>query len=344
MRIAMRLQTLQRKLAAQSDGVLHPLQDLQSEPSLSRHGLCKELAWRHPATFDNRAADADVLVSRWVDPNNSCRHEKAMSWSDRHTIGIALKTARLSFTRGSHIVFEGIMPAGTLHITGPSQPLTAEFLTPYDFIHFHVANDYLRQRRDAAQKESCQPLPDLNDLVIRDPLSELLGRTLIEDGNGNDRSYVESIGHSLVMHIARLELRRPAVNALPKWRLKRVRQYVDAHLDKTISLADMATAAGLSRMHFAAQFRAATGLRPHDYLLNQRVESAKALLSRTDTPLAEIALTVGFLAQAHFSTVFKRFTGETPARWRRCNETFGNVLAGPSLPRYIGNFNQQRGI
>jgi AraC-like DNA-binding protein len=69
-------------------------------------------------------------------------------------------------------------------------------------------------------------------------------------------------------------------------------------------------------MHFAAQFRAATGYRPHDYLLYQRIESAKTMLSSTDTPLAEIALNVGFQAQAHFSTVFKRLTGETPGRWR----------------------------
>jgi len=75
--------------------------------------------------------------------------------------------------------------------------------------------------------------------------------------------------------------------------------------------------AGLSKMHFAAQFRAATGYRPHEYLLHQRVERAKAMLSSLEMPLVEVALSVGFRAQAHFSTVFKRLTGETPGRWRR---------------------------
>jgi AraC family transcriptional regulator len=69
-------------------------------------------------------------------------------------------------------------------------------------------------------------------------------------------------------------------------------------------------------MHFAAQFRAATGYRPREYLLHQRIERAKSLLSNSETVLAEVALTVGFCTQAHFSTVFKRITGETPARWR----------------------------
>jgi len=80
--------------------------------------------------------------------------------------------------------------------------------------------------------------------------------------------------------------------------------------------ADLAKVAGLSRMHFAAQFRAATGYRPCEYLLHQRIEHAKSLLSNTETPLAEVALTVGFCTQAHFSTVFKRITSETLASWR----------------------------
>jgi AraC family transcriptional regulator len=118
------------------------------------------------------------------------------------------------------------------------------------------------------------------------------------------------------MHLARLDLPRRRLNALPKWRLRRVEEYVEAHLDRGIGLADLAKAAGLSRMHFAAQFRAATGYRPREYLLHQRIEHAKSLLSNTQMPIVEVALTVGFSSQAHFSTVFKRITSETPARWR----------------------------
>ena len=95
--------------------------------------------------------------------------------------------------------------------------------------------------------------------------------------------------------------------------------------------ADLAKVAGLSRMHFAAQFRAATGYRPREYLLHQRIEHAKSLLSNTETPLAEVALTVGFCTQAHFSTVFKRVTGETPARWRCCSKNELPSVQG--LPR-----------
>jgi AraC-like DNA-binding protein len=79
----------------------------------------------------------------------------------------------------------------------------------------------------------------------------------------------------------------------------------------------MASAAGLSAMHFAAQFRTATGLRPHDYLLTQRIQKAKCLMKNPNVPLYDIAISVGFRTQAHFTTVFKKLENMTPDRWRR---------------------------
>jgi AraC family transcriptional regulator len=106
------------------------------------------------------------------------------------------------------------------------------------------------------------------------------------------------------------------VRSLQNWRLKRVLQYVDDHLTAKITLQDLAKVAGLSRMHFAAQFRAAVGMRPHQYLLKRRIERAEALLKQAEISLVEVALTVGFQTQAHFTTVFKRFAGDTPYQWR----------------------------
>lgn len=130
-----------------------------------------------------------------------------------------------------------------------------------------------------------------------------------------------------------MELPRVRVNALPKWRLRRVEQYVADHFDRCISLSELANVAGLSRMHFAAQFRAATGYRPREYLLHQRTEHAKALLATTERPLAEIALAVGFSTQAHFSTVFKRISGESPARWRLASKGEGLAVEAPPRRR-----------
>jgi transcriptional regulator GlxA family with amidase domain len=109
--------------------------------------------------------------------------------------------------------------------------------------------------------------------------------------------------------------RRPA--PLLKWRLNRVVAYVDAHLGGRITLPGMAAAAGLTPMHFAAQFRSATGLRPHDYVLQRRIDRARELLRDPGRALVDVALSVGFQTQAHFTTVFKRFAGAPPHSWRR---------------------------
>ena len=84
-----------------------------------------------------------------------------------------------------------------------------------------------------------------------------------------------------------------------------------------ITLADLAASAGLSRMHFATQFRAATGLRPHDYVLRRRIDRAQQILLNPATSVIDAALDVGFQTHAHFSAVFKRLTGQTPGRWRQ---------------------------
>jgi AraC-like DNA-binding protein len=307
-----------------------------SEDQEVAHGaqaLHHERNWRQL----ERSADAateDIAISRWTDLRNVSRHEQAITPPDRYFIGIALKITRLRLTRGRQTIFDGIMPAGTLYVSAPSKQLSAQFHTPFDFLHFHVSVNYFPMQRSAIVSTE-----GLNDLILlRDSFAEQLAKALTEHGNAADRNFARCIGQTLAMHIARLELPRTKVNALPKWRLRRVEEYVRAHFDRCISLSDLAKVAGLSRMHFAAQFRAATGYRPREYLLHQRIEHAKSLLSNTETPLAEVALAVGFCTQAHFSTVFKRITCETPARWRCARKNELSTIQ--SLPPRSG-FNGQ---
>jgi AraC-like DNA-binding protein len=103
---------------------------------------------------------------------------------------------------------------------------------------------------------------------------------------------------------------------LQAWRLRRVHQYVEENLDQPLRLGTLATAAGLSRMHFAARFRDATGLQPHDYVARCRIERAKSMLTEPNNPIVKIALSVGYQNQAHFTMAFGRIVGETPHRWR----------------------------
>jgi AraC family transcriptional regulator len=126
---------------------------------------------------------------------------------------------------------------------------------------------------------------------------------------------VASLVETLEPYRPETEKKRTAA-ALPKWRLTRVLAYIDANIDGSVTLANLSATAGLTRMHFARQFRAATGMRPHDYVLRRRIARAQQMLAVTSQDLIDIALSVGFKTQAHFTTVFKKLVGATPYRWR----------------------------
>ena len=163
-----------------------------------------------------------------------------------------------------------------------------------------------------------------------DPVIERLGMALLESeqlGGAFGPIYADCLSIAIVSRMLALtsgaiKCEKRSVAELTKWRLKRVFDYVDAHLNEPISLADVAGAAGLTRMHFAAQFRAATGLRPHEYLLRRRIERAQVLLCK-NVPTVNVALAVGFQSQAHFTSVFKRFVGQPPHTWRRLSVNLG---------------------
>jgi AraC-like DNA-binding protein len=206
------------------------------------------------------------------------------------------------------------MPAGSICASAPGNILEAEFEGPCDFLHFYIETGYARSRAAPLNPDRDHAI---EGVVVHDPLAAQLGRGLAEGRTSADPDYIECVGQ---MVLARLLTLRPSpskVSPLPQWRLRRVQEFIAAHISSPITLHDLAAASGLSRMHFAAQFRAATSATPHSYLLQQRIEYAKRRMREAESPLVEVALDSGFQSQSHFSAVFKRLTGDSPARWRR---------------------------
>ena len=141
------------------------------------------------------------------------------------------------------------------------------------------------------------------------------------------RLAAESLANLLAVHLIRTVSapRSPARRrdgALPRGKLRAVVEYIEENLDVGLTLEQMAAVAHLSAYHFARQFKATTGLPPHQYVITRRVERAKQLLQQDDDhPLAEIAVCAGFSDQSQFSHHFKRFAGFTPSQFRRSART-----------------------
>jgi AraC family transcriptional regulator len=100
-------------------------------------------------------------------------------------------------------------------------------------------------------------------------------------------------------------------------KLRRVIDFIEANLQESIGLDDLARAAGLSANHFLRVFKLSTGETPYHFLRARRLERARQLLSDNVMPLAELALECGFANQAHFTAAFSREVGIPPGRYRR---------------------------
>lgn len=106
---------------------------------------------------------------------------------------------------------------------------------------------------------------------------------------------------------------------LAPWQLRQASEWMQSHLHRAVSIAEVAGQLGLSPSYFARAFRAATGQPPHQWILQRRIELALQLLTEPGLPLGQIAAACGFADQSHFCRVFTSRMGMAPSRWRaRC--------------------------
>jgi AraC family transcriptional regulator len=162
-------------------------------------------------------------------------------------------------------------------------------------------------------------------VAANDPIVLHLGscpKSAVERHDGADEQFVDRITTTLNIHFARvyggMNFPRPLVTGgLAPWQLRPARDTINAHLKEELSLEQLAQECKLSVTHFAKAFARNTGISPHRWLMQRRVNVAKDLLLTTDSSLVEISLKCGFSDQSHFTRVFAEATGETPGRWRQ---------------------------
>jgi AraC-like DNA-binding protein/quercetin dioxygenase-like cupin family protein len=103
---------------------------------------------------------------------------------------------------------------------------------------------------------------------------------------------------------------------VPRW-LRIAHEYLDSHFQRPLTLAEVAGVAGVHRVHLAREFRRRFSITVGEYLRKKRVEQACHLVSKTNDPLAAVAVNCGFSDQSHFTGTFRRQVGLTPGRFRQ---------------------------
>jgi AraC family transcriptional regulator len=149
-----------------------------------------------------------------------------------------------------------------------------------------------------------------------------LGRLELNEGGAGGRLYVEGLASALAVHLLRSSgLSRhssiPHKGGLAPRQIRRVLDYIEAHLTDELGLVELAAIVELSPNYFGEAFRISTGRSPHRYVMERRIEWARDLLRDEDRPIGDIAYAAGFSSQSHFTANFRRVTGVTPSRFRR---------------------------
>jgi AraC family transcriptional regulator len=240
--------------------------------------------------------------------------------NDRHFI-MQLREVGWAERRGAAGSWvRSLMQRGSLAIV-PSGPVPeARLLTSPNIIICALKKDFTRE---VALEINGHPANDAA-FPVHDTQMEGLVDLMINDFETSRPCplYSETLEHSLAIRFVLFggsseHALNSSVEPLPSRILCRIRDRIEAELDTELSLASLAKESGYSRAHFLRMFRAATGLTPHQYVLERRLSTAQQLLRQSKMLLADIALKCGFSSQTHMNDVFRKRLGVTPLEYRR---------------------------
>ena len=192
-------------------------------------------------------------------------------------------------------------------------------------VHFYFPREALNIVADSVEAKHINELRYEPGAGLDDPIMQALTTSLLPSFQSPERVsrlFVDHVTFAVGIHVAKtygglVSPVRRVRGGLAPWQLRQAEEALAANLQGDVSLVDLAKDCGVSASHFARAFRQSTGVAPHQWLLQRRVDEAKRLLTDGRLSLVEIALTCGFGDQSHFTRVFTRLTGVSPGAWRR---------------------------
>jgi AraC family transcriptional regulator len=238
------------------------------------------------------------------------RHAYAPHTSDRHQHTSHFVALQLS--EPASLVW--VMSRGTEHSTSFPKPAKRIFL--------NVEPNLLQQA--LTENNRGRDVELVNQEGRQDAQVEYILRALEADlqaGLPGGKLFGESLLCALAVHLQRSYAVAPPVgvrpgNGLPRVRLNRVIEYIEAHLDREIALSSLAQIAGMSPHYFCELLKQSIHVSPYQYVLRRRIEHAQKLLEEPSVTVLEAAIRSGFSDQSQFTKIFRRVVGLTPTSYR----------------------------
>jgi AraC family transcriptional regulator len=197
--------------------------------------------------------------------------------------------------------------------------------TPMRSVVWYLPKTTMDSLADEANVPAIGDLRPDGGIPVIDETMKHLGLSVLPALRTPDRAtrlFTDHIAMALTTHAVHAfggveVFRRPVQGGLAAWQERRAKEMLASDLAGSTPLREVAAACELSTTYFSRAFRKSTGLAPYGWLIQARLDAAKAMLAKRDIPLAEIALACGFADQSHFTRVFTRRVGVSPGAWRR---------------------------
>lgn len=184
---------------------------------------------------------------------------------------------------------------------------------PHDTLHI-----YLRSELFDGHASGLAPLLGIEDPILENLAAAIAGAVI--DGLPRSSLYVDPVARAIarrILDLAQKGAKQRDDGRLSDRQLTRIRDFIDAHLEDDIRVADLAIACGVGPTRLKSTFQISEGTTPYQYVLGRRVARATELLADRRLSLPEIALRSGFCNQEHLTRVFRGITGQSPGQYRR---------------------------
>lgn len=204
-------------------------------------------------------------------------------------------------------------------------PFVGELHSAFDCVGFHIPRTVMSLIEEDIGGLRIDTLrvsagSDINDATIYGLTQALLPS--FNDPTKASSLFMDTIGLALSIHVATTYGGAPASpgihpGGLAPWQARRAMEMIDANLDGSLSIFDIASACRLSAGYFARAFKITVGMPPHRWMLVRRNDRAMDLVRNSNLSLGEIAVACGYVDQAHFTRSFAKMIGKAPGNWRK---------------------------
>lgn len=197
-----------------------------------------------------------------------------------------------------------------------------EITDSFEFVHLYVSDHELRRLFSQTFDRDARLMVIPETTFDEAPqLTAALGRLAAATRSGErllaEQALTTAVGHLFLDPRYGGEKAVTLRGGLTPVVRRRLVEFIDASLDRTITLQDLAALAGLSEFHLQRMFSVSCGVSPHGFVLNRRIDRARSMLAGVQ-PIAQIATACGFSSQSHLTRMFKAVTGTTPSAYRGC--------------------------